>query len=131
MITSSSAFFIYNVILNSIFLHLVPILTILISMGIFVTEIKHAIKKRREMNVQGKQLKLLNIGTIIFIVQSASMTIRHSLMIASTFYIWYNDRINVFLRSTLDEQFSVNLLTTAVTISVSNILVIIFRKLYQ
>ena len=127
----SSAFFVYNVVIDSLFLHVTPILMILVSMGIFVREIKMVIERRKELNFHGRVLKVVNVGTLTFIVQSVSMTVRHLLVVISSFYIWYNDRNNIFLTSTLGEQFSVNLLNSAVTITVSNFLAIVLLKLYQ
>ena len=129
-ITSSNGFLIYNVILDSLFLHLIPTIMIIFSMATFIIEIKRFVKKRQEMNVVGKQLKIMNRGTMMFITQSVLMTARHSLMIVSSFYIWYHDRNNVFLTSTLAEQFSINLLNSVITICVANILAVLLSKFF-
>ena len=54
---------------------------VMFSMEIFVVEIRKMIRKRQEMNFVGKQIRVFNAGTIMYIIQSSSITARHSFMV--------------------------------------------------
>ena len=122
-VRSSHAFLIYNVVFDSLFCHVVPILTVFYAMTIYVVEIAKLIKRRQDMNFHGKRLSIFNLGTFIFAVQSVTTKIRHSFMIFTSVYIWFHDRANIFLSSTLHEQFSIYVLVAAISITVSNLMV--------
>ena len=77
----SHAFFVYNVVLDSLFCHVLPMVVVMFSMEIFVVEIRKMIRKRQEMNFVGKQIRVFNAGTIMYIIQSSSITARHSFMV--------------------------------------------------
>ena len=94
----------------------------LLSMIIFVNEVSKVVVRRAEMHFPGKRLKVVNAGFVMFIVQSTAMAIRHVSMVIASFFIWYNDRDNVFLISTLEEQFSIYIFITIVTMTASNFL---------
>ena len=74
------------------------------------------------MNFHGKELKVVNAGFVMFVAQSTAMAIRHSSKVVTSFFIWYNDQDNVFIISTLDEQFSIYVFVAVVTITAGNLL---------
>ena len=124
-IRSSHAFIIYNVVLDGIFCHMLPIVTVMFSMEMFLVEIRKMIRKRTEMNFAGKQIKVFNNGTIMYIIQSCLITLRHSFMISTSVFIWFNDRDNIFLTSTLEEQFIIYEVASVVSILLGNLLLVL------
>ena len=122
-VQTSQAFLIYNVVLDSLFCHLVPIAAVIVSMTIFVIEIAKLIRRRNEMNFEGKKLRVINVGTVVYFIQAVAMAIRHTSMVVTSFYIWYHDQDNIFLTATLEEQFAGYMLVSVVTFTLSNILI--------
>ena len=125
----SHAFFVYNVVLDSLFCHVLPMVVVMFSMEIFVVEIRKMIRKRQEMNFVGKQIRVFNAGTIMYIIQSSSITIRHSFMVFTSVFIWYNDKDNIFLTSTLQEQFLIYRVVSVVSILLANLLLLALMNL--
>ena len=121
-IRSSYGFFVYNVVLDSVFCHLVPISLVALSMVIFVVEIRKVIHKRKQMNFAEKGIRIFNPGTKMFIIQSIGLAIRHVSMIFTSIYIWFHDNDNIFLKSTLEEQFHLYIVISVLSISMINLL---------
>ena len=124
-VKSSKAYLIYNVVLDGLFCQIIPMLLVLYSMKIFMGEMKKMIDKRAKMHFKGKKIRIWNKGTLMFVIQSLSMCFRHLSALCIAFYIWYHDKDNIFLTSTLEEQFVAYILISAVSIYGSNLLLTI------